>query len=61
MTDEKHSNKPGPKPQRANTEDDFDTVIMKALKKKPLRQIDGGSEDLGEEQKTPSSGDESEE
>ncbi|MCH8944655.1 MAG: hypothetical protein IH910_07680 [Proteobacteria bacterium] len=52
--------KRGPKPERVKTDDTFDDVIQRALKKKPLRPIDGGSEDVGEEQKTPSSGDKSE-
>ena len=31
--------KRGPKPQRANTDDDFDTVVKRALKKKPMRDV----------------------
>lgn len=42
MPEEKKCNTPGPKPQRVKTDDDFDTVIQRALKKKPLRTVESG-------------------
>ena len=43
MVDKKPTQR-GPKPERVKTDDDFDTVIQRALKKKPLRDVDTGDD-----------------
>ena len=44
MADAEKRNTPGPKPQRVKTDDDFDTAIQRALKKKPMRDVVNGDD-----------------